>query len=122
MVKCVARENHHHETLPGRLRSRPRVQPSLHSERGDLFLRLARFRAPSHFALRHVASESTNVVLQDLVLVLQLVVVGLDGVNAFGEGLQRGLEGFGLPVHPILVSHSTEMGGVCRLPRSNTHS
>ena len=62
----------------------------------ELFLGLARLGAASHFALGHVAGEAANVVLQDLVLVLQLVVIRLDGVNAFGEGLEGGLEGLGL--------------------------
>ena len=54
---------------------------------GELFGRLPRLGTASHFALGHVAGEATDIVLQDLVLVLELVVVRLDGVNAFGEGL-----------------------------------
>lgn len=52
-----------------------------------LFLRLTRFGASSHFALGHVAGQTTNVVLKNLVLVLELVVIGLNRFDTLGEGL-----------------------------------
>jgi hypothetical protein len=66
--------------------------------RGELFLSFSSLCTASHFALGHIAGKTTDVVLEDLVLVFQLIVVGLDCVNAFGEGLERGLESLCLPV------------------------
>lgn len=77
--------------------ARPATYPHSYGTTG-LLLRFASFGAASHFALGHVAGETTDVVLQNLVLVFQLVVVRLDRVNAFGEGLEGRLEGFGLPI------------------------
>lgn len=73
-------------------------QPSISSMTAELLLRLAGLVAASHFTLGHVASQTTNVVLQDLVVFLELVVVRLDRVDAFGEGLKGGLERLGLPI------------------------
>lgn len=64
----------------------------------ELLLRLASLVAARHFTLGHVASQTTDVVLQDLVVLFELVVVRLDRVDAFGEGLEGGLERLGLPI------------------------
>lgn len=71
--------------------------PPIPVDRGELFLGFSGLCTASHFALGHVAGKTTDVVLEDLVLVFQLIVVGLDRVNALGEGLERGLESLGLP-------------------------
>jgi hypothetical protein len=64
----------------------------------ELFLRFPSLGTASHFALGHVAGQATDVVLENLVLVFQLVVIRLDRVNALGEGLERGLKSLGLPI------------------------
>lgn len=71
--------------------------PSISYGTVKLLLRLARLAAASHFTLCHVASQPADVVLQDLVVFLELVVIRLDRVDAFGEGLEGGLERLGLP-------------------------
>lgn len=64
----------------------------------ELFLSFPSLGAASHLTLGHVASQTTDVILQDLVLVFQFVMVRLDRVNTFGESLERRLEGLGLSV------------------------
>lgn len=73
-------------------------RPSFSYDTAGLLLRLASLVAASHLTLGHVACQTTNVVLQDLVVFLELVVVRLDRVDAFGEGLEGGLECLGLPI------------------------
>lgn len=73
-------------------------RPSISYVTAELLLRLASLVAASHFTLGHVASQTTDVVLQDLIVFLELVVVRLDRVDAFGEGLEGGLERLGLPI------------------------
>lgn len=51
------------------------LQPFLDPGARELFLGLACLGAASHFALGHVAGEATDVILQDLILVFQLIVV-----------------------------------------------
>jgi len=91
--------------------------------RRELFLGFSSLCTASHFALGHVAGETTDVVLEDLVLVFQLIVVGLDCINAFGESLEGGLESLCLPV-VIKVSFrlvkTDRIGFVSKL--TDTHS
>ena len=62
-----------------------------------LFLRLARLGAALRgVALGHVAGQSTNVVLQKFVLVLQFIMVVFHGVDPFCQCLKRRLKRFGL--------------------------
>lgn len=77
--------------------------------RAELFLRFPSFGTASHFALGHIPCQATDVVLENLVLVFQLVVIRLDRVNALGEGLERGLESLGLPIR----SHVSGIRRVC---------
>ena len=76
----------------------------------ELFLRLARLGAALRgVALGHVAGQSTNVVLQEFVLVLQFIVVIFYGVDPFRQCLKRRLKRFGLskkkdrPVSMLLI-------------------
>lgn len=76
----------------------------------ELFLRLARLGAAFRgVALGHVAGQSTNVVLQEFVLVLQFIVVIFYGVDPFRQCLKRRLKRFGLskkkdrPVSMLLI-------------------
>lgn len=62
-----------------------------------LLLRLLDFGAGSgHFALGHVSGQTADVILQEFVFAFEFIVVGLDGIDAFGEGLEGRLEGLGL--------------------------
>lgn len=67
-------------------------------KRGVLLLRLLSFaRAGGGGQLRlcgHCSGQAANVVLEEAVLGLEAVVVGLDLVDAFSERLQRRLYGF----------------------------
>lgn len=78
----------------------PATPPTLPTPIGrrELFLGFSSLCAASHFALGHIAGKTTDVVLEDLVLVFQLIVVGLDCINALGEGLEGGLESLCLPI------------------------
>lgn len=63
-----------------------------------LLLSFPSFGAAGHLTLGHVASQTTNVILQDLILIFQLVMVRLDSIDTFGESLKGRLEGLGLSV------------------------
>lgn len=75
----------------------------------ELFLGFASLRTARHLALGHVTGKTTDVVLEDLVLVFQLVVVRLDRINALGKSLEGGLESLGLPVSITQKSISVQL-------------
>lgn len=50
----------------------------------------------AHVRLGHIPRQAANVILQEPILTLQLVVVGLDRLYTFGECLERGLQRLGL--------------------------
>lgn len=64
-------------------------------EEGELFLRLPPLPPrPRHLTLGHVAGQPADIVLEEAIFAGEFIVVGLDGLDAFCEGLQRRLEGF----------------------------
>lgn len=64
-------------------------------EEGKLFLRLPPLPPrPCHLTLGHVAGQPADIVLEEAIFAGEFIMVGLDGLDAFCEGLQRRLEGF----------------------------
>lgn len=86
-----------------------------------LLLRLASLGASGHFILGHVASQSTNIVLQDFVFGLQLVVVRFDCIDALSKCLQRRLKGLGLSFGGLKLANHERIGDR-KSKNKDTHS